>query len=40
MEDRAALGLGWRIVIVVWLLGFGALALVELCRFAWGVLGG
>jgi hypothetical protein len=33
-------GLGWRIAIVVWLLGFAGLAVVELCRFAWGVLRG
>lgn len=33
-------GLGWRIALVVWLLGFGGLAAVELFRFFWGVLRG
>jgi hypothetical protein len=31
--ERARLGVGWRIALLVWMLGFGALMLVELWKF-------
>jgi hypothetical protein len=36
--ERTGLGLGWRIAIVVWLLGFVGLLLLEWGGFGWKLL--